>query len=124
MPRHGGRLGGQRQGAVLGADGAVRAVGPAVQRALGSDYPGLLRFTVGLAETTTLLMAARIDDAYETARQFCDFAESAQPGRAIGEVLLAQGCFWRAATPPRPRNYSNRLPPPWPARATRGARCH
>ncbi len=78
--------------------GRFEAVGPAVQRALGSDYPGLLRFTVGLAETTTLLMAARIDDAYETARQFCDFAESAQPGRAIGEVLLAQVLLARGDT--------------------------
>lgn len=70
--------------------GHFDAVGPAAQRALGSDYPGLLRFTVGLAETTTLLMAGKLDQAEEVARQFTDFAESAQPGRAIGEVLLAQ----------------------------------
>ena len=70
--------------------GRFDAVDPAVQRALGSEYPGLLRFTVGLAETTTLLMAAKIDQAEEMARQFTDFAESAQPGRAIGDVLLAQ----------------------------------
>ena len=70
--------------------GRFDAVGPAVQRALGSEYPGLLRFTVGLAETTTLLMEGKIDEADEVARQFTDFAESAQPGRAIGEVLRAQ----------------------------------
>ena len=70
--------------------GRFATVGPAVERALGSDYPGLLRFTIGMAEVTTLLMEARIDAAHEAARKFTDFAELAQPGRAIGEVLLAQ----------------------------------
>lgn len=64
-------------------------VGPLVNRALGSEYPGLLRFTVGLAQTTTQLMRGEAAAALETARGFTDFAESAQPGRAIGEVLLA-----------------------------------
>ena len=41
-------------------------------------------------EITTLLMAARTDEAHDAARRFTDFAEAAQPGRAIGEVLLAQ----------------------------------
>jgi hypothetical protein len=59
------------------------------QRALGAEHPGLLRFTVGLGETTTLLMAGRLDAATELAQQFTDFAELQQPGRAIGEVLLA-----------------------------------
>ncbi|MFM9035543.1 MAG: AAA family ATPase [Mycobacterium sp.] len=70
--------------------GRFDAVGAAVDRALGSEYPGLLRFTVGMAEISTLLMAAKTDEAYEAARRFTDFAELAQPGRAIGEVLLAQ----------------------------------
>ena len=70
--------------------GRFEDVRPAVERALGSDYPGLLRFTIGLAETTTLLMECRIDAAQDAARRFTDFAELAQPGRAIGEVLLAQ----------------------------------
>ena len=78
--------------------GRFDAVGPAVQRALGSEYPGLLRFTVGLAETTTLLMAGKIDEADEVARQFTDFTESAQPGRAIGEVLRAQVLLARGET--------------------------
>ena len=60
-----------------------------VDRALGAEYPGLLRFTVGLAEITTLLMAGRAEEAQRTAKRFTDFAELAQPGRAIGEVLLA-----------------------------------
>ena len=70
--------------------GRLEAVGPLVERALASEYPGLLRFTVGLAETTTLMMNGQIEAAYATAQHFTDFAELAQPGRAIGEVLLAQ----------------------------------
>ncbi|WP_319435741.1 ATP-binding protein [Mycobacterium sp. RTGN5] len=61
-----------------------------VERALGAEHPGLLRFTVGLAQTTTLLMAGRPDAAHDTASEFTDFAELAQPGRSIGEVLMAQ----------------------------------
>ena len=69
--------------------GRLEDVAAMADRALGSDYPGLLRFTVGLAQTTTLLMHGRTDEAYQVARQFTDFTELAQPGRAIGEVLLA-----------------------------------
>lgn len=60
------------------------------QRALAAEHPGLLRFTVGLAQTTTLLMTGKPDAALDAAAAFTDFAELAQPGRAIGEVLLAQ----------------------------------
>jgi len=70
--------------------GRFADVGPLVDRALGTEYPGLLRFTVGLAETTTLLMAGRTQTAYDTALGFTDFAELAQPGRSIGELLLAE----------------------------------
>jgi energy-coupling factor transporter ATP-binding protein EcfA2 len=64
-------------------------VEPLAQRALGAEHPGLLRFTIGLGQTTTLLMAGRLDAARQLAQQFTDFAELQQPGRAIGEVLLA-----------------------------------
>ena len=64
-------------------------VEPLAQRALDAEHPGLLRFTVGLGQTTTLVMAGRLDAAAELAQQFTDFAELQQPGRAIGEVLLA-----------------------------------
>ncbi|OBJ67795.1 AAA family ATPase [Mycobacterium sp. 1274756.6] len=70
--------------------GRFEQVGPMVQRALGAEHPGLLRFTVGLAEVTTLILADRLDEALELAQQFTDFAELQQPGRAIGEVLLAE----------------------------------
>ncbi len=76
-------------------------VEPLAQRALGAEHPGLLRFTIGLGQSTALLMAGRLDAARELAQQFTDFAELQQPGRAIGEVLLAhsliaQGEFDRA----------------------------
>jgi len=78
--------------------GDFAAVGPAVQRVLGSDHPGLLRFTVGMAETTTLLFEGKTDEALEAARKFTDFAESVQPGRAIGDVLRAQVLLARGET--------------------------
>jgi tetratricopeptide (TPR) repeat protein len=77
-------------------------VEPLAQRALAAEHPGLLRFTIGLGQTTALLMAGRLDAAAELAQQFTDFAELQQPGRAVGEVLLghvliARGEFSRAA---------------------------
>ncbi len=82
--------------------GRFEDVEPLAQRALGAEHPGLLRFTIGLGQTTALLMAGRLDVARELAQQFTDFAELQQPGRAIGEVLLAHvliadGEFGRAA---------------------------
>lgn len=64
-------------------------VEPLAQRALSAEHPGLLRFTIGLGQTTALLMAGEHARARELAQQFTDFAELQQPGRAIGEVLLA-----------------------------------
>lgn len=64
-------------------------VAAAVQRALDAEHPGLLRFTAGLAQITVLTMAEQFDEARTLAQQFTDFAELQQPGRAIGEVLLA-----------------------------------
>ncbi|WP_370070388.1 AAA family ATPase [Mycobacterium sp. MAA66] len=59
-------------------------------RASAAEHPGLLRFTVGLAQTSTLLMAGDTAGARTVAQQYTDFAELQQPGRAIGEVLLAR----------------------------------
>jgi len=70
-------------------EGRFDDVEPLAQRALGAEHPGLLRFTIGLGQTTALLMAGRPDEARQLAQQFTDFAELQQPGRAIGEVLLA-----------------------------------
>lgn len=58
-------------------------------RAQAVEHPGLLRFTSGFARVTTLLMAGRLDAARELAQRYTDFAELQQPGRAIGEVLVA-----------------------------------
>jgi hypothetical protein len=69
--------------------GRFDEVEPLAQRAVDAEHPGLLRFTVGLGQTTTLVMAGQLEAAAELARQFTDFAELQQPGRAIGEVLLA-----------------------------------
>lgn len=78
-------------------------VEPLAQRALAAEHPGLLRFTIGLGQITALMLAGRLGAARDVAQQFTDFAELQQPGRAIGEVLLAHvliadGEFDRAAT--------------------------
>ncbi|GAB1816796.1 AAA family ATPase [Mycobacterium sp. MUNTM1] len=70
-------------------EGRFDDVEPLAQRALAAEHPGLLRFTIGLGQTTALLMAGHPDHARRLAQQFTDFAELQQPGRAIGEVLLA-----------------------------------
>jgi len=58
-------------------------------RAVAAEYPGLLRFTSGFGRTTALVMAGRLDAARLLAQKYTDFAELQQPGRAIGEVLVA-----------------------------------
>jgi tetratricopeptide (TPR) repeat protein len=60
------------------------------ERALAAGHPGLLRFTSGFGQTTTLVMAGELDSAQALAQRLTDFAELQQPGRAIGEVLVAQ----------------------------------
>jgi len=69
--------------------GRFDEVGSPARRALDAEHPGLLRFTIGLAEITVMLMTDRLAEARELAWQFTDFAELQQPGRAIGEVLVA-----------------------------------
>ena len=64
-------------------------VEPMAERASAAEHPGLLRFTVGLGQITSLLMAGEVARAQALAQRFTDFAELQQPGRAIGEVLLA-----------------------------------
>jgi hypothetical protein len=51
--------------------------------------PGLLRFTSGFGQTTALVMAAELDRAQALGQRLTDFAQLQQPGRAIGEVLVA-----------------------------------
>ena len=59
------------------------------ERAIAAGHPGLLRFTSGFGQTTALLMAGELDRAQALAQQLTDFAQLQQPGRAIGEVLVA-----------------------------------
>jgi hypothetical protein len=59
------------------------------ERAIAAGHPGLLRFTSGFGQTTALLLAGELDRAHALGRQLTDFAQLQQPGRAIGEVLVA-----------------------------------
>jgi tetratricopeptide (TPR) repeat protein len=59
------------------------------ERAIAAGHPGLLRFTSGFGQTTALLMAGELDRAKALGQQLTDFAQLQQPGRAIGEVLVA-----------------------------------
>jgi hypothetical protein len=69
--------------------GRLGDVEPMAERASAVEHPGLLRFTTGLGQITSLLMAGDVAQAQELAQRFTDFAELQQPGRAVGEVLLA-----------------------------------
>jgi DNA-binding CsgD family transcriptional regulator len=70
--------------------GRFDEVGPLAERGLAASHPGLLRFTIGLGEITTLLMTKSVPHAQRLARHFMEFSELQQPGRAIGEILLAR----------------------------------
>ncbi|MGV0745464.1 AAA family ATPase [Mycolicibacterium sp. XJ870] len=70
----------------IGRFGEVDAM---AQRALDASHPGLLRFTSGFGQTTTLVLAGELDRAQALAQQLTDFAQLLQPGRAVGEVLVA-----------------------------------
>jgi hypothetical protein len=59
------------------------------ERAIAAGHPGLLRFTSGFGQTTALVMAGELDLAQTLGQQLTDFAQLQQPGRAIGEVLVA-----------------------------------
>jgi hypothetical protein len=59
------------------------------ERAIAASQPGLLRFTSGFGQTTALLMAGEPARAQELGQRLTDFAQLQQPGRAIGEVLVA-----------------------------------
>jgi hypothetical protein len=59
------------------------------EQALSAGQPGLLRFTSGFGQTTALLMMGDPDQALALAQRLADFAQRQQPGRSIGEVLVA-----------------------------------
>ncbi|MBP1816630.1 AAA family ATPase [Mycobacterium sp. OAE908] len=70
----------------MGRFGEVDAL---AERAIAAGHPGLLRFTSGFGQTTALVMAGELDRAQALSQQLTDFAQMQQPGRAIGEVLVA-----------------------------------
>ncbi|GJF15757.1 ATPase AAA [Mycolicibacterium cyprinidarum] len=59
------------------------------EQALSAGHPGLLRFTSGFGQTTALVMTGEPERALTLARRLADFAQRQQPGRSIGEVLVA-----------------------------------
>ncbi|HEY6573552.1 MAG TPA: ATP-binding protein, partial [Mycobacterium sp.] len=69
--------------------GLFAEVDPLAERALTAGHPGLLRFTSGFGQTTTHALAGELDEALTLAQRLLDFTQSVQPGRAIGEVLVA-----------------------------------
>jgi tetratricopeptide (TPR) repeat protein len=69
--------------------GRFAEVDALAERALAAGHPGLLRFTSGFGQTTALLMAGELDRAQALGQQLTDFAQLQQPGRAIGEILVA-----------------------------------
>ncbi|WP_102144895.1 ATP-binding protein [Mycobacterium hubeiense] len=69
--------------------GRFAEVDALADRAMEAHHPGLLRFTSGFGQTTTLLLSGELDRAEALARQLTEFAQFQQPGRAIGDVLLA-----------------------------------
>lgn len=80
--------------------GRLAEVDAFAERALGAGQPGLLRFTSGFGQTTALLLDGAPDQAQELARELIDFTQSQQPGRAIGEVLLADVLIARGELDP------------------------
>jgi tetratricopeptide (TPR) repeat protein len=69
--------------------GRFAEVDELAERAMVAGHPGLLRFTSGFGQTTALLMAGELDRAQALGQQLTDFARLQQPGRAIGEILVA-----------------------------------
>jgi tetratricopeptide (TPR) repeat protein len=69
--------------------GLFTDVDPLAERASAAGHPGLLRFTSGFGQTTTRVLAGELDSAQALAQGLLDFTQSQQPGRAIGEVLVA-----------------------------------
>jgi tetratricopeptide (TPR) repeat protein len=69
--------------------GRLDEVGAMAERASAAEQPGLLRFTSGLGRSTAQLMKGQVAQARSLAEEYTDFLELQQPGRAIGDVLVA-----------------------------------
>ncbi len=69
--------------------GRFSEVDALAEQALSAGHPGLLRFTSGFGQTTALMMTGEPERALALAQRLTDFAQRQQPGRSIGEVLVA-----------------------------------
>lgn len=69
--------------------GAFADVDALADRAIAAGHPGLLRFTSGFGQTTALVMSGELDRAQALADELVDAARGAQPGHAIGRLLVA-----------------------------------
>ena len=58
-------------------------------RAIAAGHPGLLRFTSAFGQTTALVLSGELDRAQALAQDLADAADGAQPGHAIGRLLVA-----------------------------------
>ncbi|WP_407663972.1 helix-turn-helix transcriptional regulator [Mycolicibacterium fallax] len=67
------------------------------ERGLRMLPPGLLRFTIGLGQTTAALLHGDVDQAEAMARGCLEFAGIQQPGRAIADILLSTVLVARGA---------------------------
>ncbi|MCV7193754.1 helix-turn-helix transcriptional regulator [Mycolicibacterium brumae] len=77
--------------------GRIESVPALAERGLQTLPPGLLRFTIGMGQTTAALLDADSAGAEALARRALEFAGIQQPGRAIGDVLLAHVLVARGA---------------------------
>lgn len=69
--------------------GAFADVDELADRAIAAGHPGLLRFTSAFGQTTALVMSGELDRAQMLADELVDAAQGAQPGHAIGMLLVA-----------------------------------
>lgn len=75
--------------------GAFSDVDDLAARALAAGHPGLLRFTSGLGQTTTLILAGDLHRAHALAEELMADAVVGQPSHAIGQLLMADVLVWR-----------------------------
>ena len=79
--------------------GDFAAVDPMTERCLAAQHPGLVRYAAGLGQVLTAVLGGQVDTAEKLARHYLGFADFEQPGRAIGEVILAQVCIAKGDLP-------------------------
>jgi DNA-binding CsgD family transcriptional regulator len=70
--------------------GRLDDVAALTDRCLAAFHPGLVRYAAGLGSVTSLMLMGQVAEAEKLARHYLGFAEFQHPGRAIGEVVLAQ----------------------------------